>query len=195
MAERCVGVGLIMDLKNYYLKTILSLYKKYISYVIIKKNSNNEILLVLKKDFLYDFIKSLSKSSVFQAKLLNDICVVDLPEKQERFEINYNITCVKYNFRFFIKTFTTAYIPSTTTIFKSANWIERECWDMFGVFFVNHPDLRRILTDYGFEGFPLRKDFPLTGYIEVRYDDEKSNIVYEPLEMSQEYRLFNFNSP
>jgi NADH:ubiquinone oxidoreductase subunit C len=120
MTKRCVGMGL-MNLKNYYLKTILSLYKKYISYVIIKKNSHNEILLVLKKDFFYEFIKSLSKSSIFQARLLNDICIVDLPEKRERFELNYNLTSVKYNFRFFIKTFTTAYIPSTTSIFKSAN--------------------------------------------------------------------------
>jgi NADH:ubiquinone oxidoreductase subunit C len=184
-----------MGLRSYYLKGILNLYKKYISYVILKNNIDNEALLVIKKDFFYNLIVSLSSSSIFQAKLLNDICVVDLPEKQNRFELNYNITSVKYNFRFFIKTFTTAYIPSISGIFKSANWIERECWDMFGVFFVNHPDLRRILTDYGFEGFPLRKDFPLTGYIEVRYDDEKSNIVYEPLEMSQEYRLFNFTSP
>lgn len=184
-----------MNLKNYYLKLLLSLYKKYISYIVIKNNSLNELTLILRNESFCNLIQGLFKNSIFQAKLLNDICVVDLPEKSNRFELNYNITSIKYNFRFFFKTFTNAYIPSLAQIFKSANWMERECWDMFGVFFVNHPDLRRILTDYGFEGFPLRKDFPLTGYIEVRYDDEKSNIVYEPLEMSQEYRLFNFTSP
>jgi len=184
-----------MSLKNYYLKLLLSLYKKYIFYVVIKNNNNNEILAISKNNHFYNLVIGLCKSSIFQAKLLNDICVIDLPEKSNRFELSYNITSIKYNFRFFLKTHTNAYIPSLSSIFKSANWIERECWDMFGVFFLNHPDLRRILTDYGFEGFPLRKDFPLTGYIEVRYDDEKSNIVYEPLEMSQEYRLFNFTSP
>lgn len=184
-----------MNLKNYYLKLLISLYKKYISYVIAKSNNINEVLIISKNEFFYELVVGLFKNSIFQGKLLNDICIVDLPEKQNRFELIYNVTSIRYNFRFFFKTFTNAYIPSLSTVFKSANWIERECWDMFGVFFSNHPDLRRILTDYGFEGFPLRKDFPLTGYIEVRYDDEKSNIVYEPLEMSQEYRLFNFTSP
>jgi NADH:ubiquinone oxidoreductase subunit C len=96
-----------------------------------------------------------------------------------------------------IKTFSSelSFVESLTKVYKSANWLEREVWDLFGVFFSNHPDLRRILTDYGFEGFPLRKDFPLVGFVEVRYDDEKKSIVYEPLSFSQEYRTFAFNSP
>jgi NADH/F420H2 dehydrogenase subunit C len=153
------------------------------------------LTLVVKNNYIFELISSLKDNTSIQAKILGDICVIDYPAKNERFEVNYNLLSVKYNLRLFVKTYTQAYVPSLVPLFNSANWIERECWDMFGIFFLNHPDLRRILTDYGFDGFPLRKDFPLTGYIEIRYDDEKSNIVYEPLEMSQEYRLFNFTSP
>ncbi len=182
-------------MQKFYLKIILSFYKKFLSSIVLKKNNNNSLYLVTTPAHLYNFTKNLKQLSIFQTKTLNDICVIDFPDKATRFEINYNLSSVKYNFRFFLKVYTDSYIDSLCSLYKSANWIERECWDMFGVFFSNHPDLRRILTDYGFEGFPLRKDFPLTGYIEVRYDDERSNIVYEPLEMSQEYRLFNFTSP
>jgi NADH/F420H2 dehydrogenase subunit C len=181
-----------MSLQSYYIKTFLTLYKKLISSIFYKKADPKTLFLTSKDNSI---IYSLEKNSLTQFKVLNDICVVDYPEKSTRFELSYNLLSVKYNFRVFIKTFTNSYIKSITGIYDSADWIERECWDMYGIFFLNHPDLRRILTDYGFEGFPLRKDFPLTGYIEVRYDDEKSSIVYEPLEMSQEYRLFNFNSP
>jgi NADH/F420H2 dehydrogenase subunit C len=181
-----------MNRQAYYLKTFLTLYKKLTNAIFYKKSDKNSLYIISKDNSI---VYNLEKNSLTQFKLLNDICVVDYPEKVTRFEINYNLLSVKYNFRLFIKTFAPLYIQSLTYIYDSANWIERECWDMYGVFFINHPDLRRILTDYGFDGFPLRKDFPLTGYIEVRYDDEKSSIVYEPLEMSQEYRLFNFNSP
>lgn len=181
--------------QNFYLKSVLSLYKKFLNFAILKKNDKNSLFLICKLEHFYSLVKSLKQFSLFQAKLLNDICIVDFPDKTNRFELNYNLSSAKYNFRIFLKVYTHSYVDSIVSLYKSANWIERECWDMFGVFFLNHPDLRRILTDYGFEGFPLRKDFPLTGYIEVRYDDEKSNIVYEPLEMSQEYRLFNFTSP
>jgi len=179
----------------FYLKLIKSCYKKFVELIILKKSDNRNIQLLIKPENAYSLCQSLKRNSLVQLEVLNDICVVDYPENTNRFEINYNLLSTKYNFRFFIKTYTSAYLTSLTSLFNSANWIERECWDMFGVFFVNHPDLRRILTDYGFEGFPLRKDFPLTGYIEIRYDDESANIVYEPLEMSQEYRLFNFTSP
>jgi NADH:ubiquinone oxidoreductase subunit C len=179
----------------FYLNLIRSCYKKFVELIIFKKNDKNSLALLIKPINIYHLTKTLKTNSLTQVEMLNDICVVDYPEKPNRFEINYNLLSVKYNFRFFIKTYTSAYVNSLTSLFYSANWIERECWDMFGIFFVNHPDLRRILTDYGFEGFPLRKDFPLTGYIEIRYDDESANIVYEPLEMSQEYRLFNFTSP
>lgn len=181
--------------KLYYLKLFLTLYKKFLNFAILKKNEANSIYLLANSQDLPQLLNSLKRSSLTKFTILNDICVVDYPENKNRFELTYNILSVKYNFRIFLKTYTSAYISSVSNIYSSSNWIERECWDMFGVFFINHPDLRRILTDYGFEGFPLRKDFPLTGYIEVRYDDEKSNIVYEPLELSQEYRLFNFTSP
>jgi NADH/F420H2 dehydrogenase subunit C len=181
--------------KLYYVKLFVNLYKKLIKALILKKKEDNTIHLLVESENSHKLIASLHANSLTQFKILNDICVVDYPEKMDRFEINYNLLSVKYNFRVFIKSYTSAYISSISGLYNSANWIERECWDMFGIFFTNHPDLRRILTDYGFEGFPLRKDFPLTGYIEIRYDDEKSNIVYEPLEMSQEYRLFNFTSP
>jgi len=180
---------------NFYLNSFLKIYKKFVNYIILKKNETNQLALIVEPVAIYHLAYLLNKDSSNQFKTLNDICVVDYPGKINRFEIIYNLTSIKYNFRLFLKSYTANYINSISSIFKSANWIERECWDMFGIFFLEHPDLRRILTDYGFEGFPLRKDFPLTGYIEVRYDDEKSSIVYEPIEMSQEYRLFNFSSP
>lgn len=181
--------------RNFYLNIFLKLYKKFLFQVFFKKNEKNTIYLIVKPEFLFEMIRALKNNSLIKCRVLNDICITDYPEKIDRFELSYNLLSVKNEFRIFVKTYTTAYIPSLTSLFNSANWIERECWDMFGVFFLNHPDLRRILTDYGFDGFPLRKDFPLNGYIEIRYDDEKANIVYEPLELSQEYRLFNFNSP
>lgn len=179
---------------EFYIQFFKKVYAKYLSGALFKK-SNNSLVLITENSNVFNFIKSLESNSITKLKVLGDICVTDYPEKVNRFEISYNILSVDYNFRIFVKTFTQSYIDSITQIYSSAGWVERECWDMFGIFFLNHPDLRRILTDYGFDGFPFRKDFPLTGYIEVRYDDEKSNIVYEPLEMSQEYRLFNFTSP
>lgn len=190
-----MGLNFFMSRKIYYIKLLVDLYKKFIKALIVKKNESNNAYLLVETANFYNLVSSLRRNSLTQFKVLNDVCIVDYPEKIDRFELSYNLSSIKYNFRIFIKTYTSAYVPSVSTLFNSANWIERECWDMFGVFFTNHPDLRRILTDYGFDGFPLRKDFPLTGYIEIRYDDEKANIVYEPLELSQEYRLFNFTSP
>jgi NADH/F420H2 dehydrogenase subunit C len=129
-------------------------------------------------------------------KMLIDILVIDYPEKEKRFSLIYCFLSVKYNVRIKVKIFLDELtpVPSITNIYKSACWMEREVWDMNGVFFENHPDLRRILTDYGFEGFPLRKDFPLSGYTEVRYDDSQKRVISESIEMSQEYRVFNFKS-
>lgn len=109
----------------------------------------------------------------------------------------YNLLSVRYNARIRVKTYTDELTPieSATCLYNSANWFEREAWDMFGIFFANHPDLRRILTDYGFEGHPFRKDFPLSGYVEVRYDDELRRVVSEPVEMTQEFRRYDFSSP
>ncbi|KAG8233849.1 hypothetical protein J437_LFUL006872 [Ladona fulva] len=128
---------------------------------------------------------------------LADLTAVDVPSREYRFEIVYNLLSLRYNSRIRIKTYTDELTPieSCFEIYKAADWYEREVWDMFGVFFANHPDLRRILTDYGFEGHPFRKDFPLSGYVEVRYDDEKKRVVVEPLELAQEFRRFELSSP
>lgn len=128
---------------------------------------------------------------------LIDIAGVDVPTRQYRFEIVYNLLSLRYNARIRVKTYTDELTPIETacSVFKGANWYEREIWDMFGVFFANHPDLRRILTDYGFEGHPFRKDFPLSGFVEVRYDDEVRRVVVEPLELAQEFRKFDLQTP
>jgi NADH-quinone oxidoreductase subunit C len=128
---------------------------------------------------------------------LVDICGVDYPEREERFEIVYNLLSVTQNQRVRVKVATdeATPVPSATGVFRSAGWFERETWDLFGVFFSDHPDLRRILTDYGFEGHPMRKDFPLTGHVEVRYDEELKRVVYEPVKLHQDFRRFDFLSP
>ncbi len=132
-----------------------------------------------------------------QFKQLVDVTAVDRPEQPERFEVVYNLLSLKLNQRIRVKATTDERTPvdSACGVFSSANWPEREVWDLFGVFFTGHPDLRRILTDYGFEGHPLRKDFPLTGFKEVRYDEEQKRVVYEPVKLPQEFRHFDFVSP
>jgi len=128
---------------------------------------------------------------------LVDIAGVDMPTRKFRFEVVYNLLSFRFNSRIRVKTYTDELTPldSCNDIFKAANWNEREAWDMFGIYFSNHPDLRRILTDYGFEGHPLRKDFPLTGYVELRYDDELRRVVQEPVELAQEFRKFDLAAP
>lgn len=123
---------------------------------------------------------------------VSDITAVDFPTRDQRFEVVYNLLSVRYNSRIRVKTYAdeATPVPSVTGLFEGALWYEREVYDMFGVFFTGHPDLRRIMTDYGFEGHPLRKDFPLTGYTELRYDEEKKRIVVEPLELTQAFRNF-----
>lgn len=125
-----------------------------------------------------------------------DIAGVDVPAREKRFEIVYNLLSIRHNARLRVKTYTDEMTPidSIQPIFKGADWYEREIWDMFGVLFTGHPDLRRILTDYGFEGHPFRKDFPLTGYEEVRFDEELRRVVYEPIELPQEFRKFEIGS-
>ncbi len=132
-----------------------------------------------------------------QFKQLMDVCGADYPEREERFEVVYNLLSLTHNQRVRVKLRTDAAspVPTVTGVFSSANWWERETWDMYGVYFRDHPDLRRMLTDYGFEGHPLRKDFPLTGYVEVRYDDLEKRVVYEPVKLTQDFRSFDFLSP
>lgn len=124
--------------------------------------------------------------------MIADITAVDYPTRDQRFEIVYNMLSVRHNARIRVKTYAdeATPVPSITSLYDGANWYEREVYDLFGVFFTDHPDLRRIMTDYGFDGHPLRKDFPLTGYTEIRYDEEKKRIVVEPLELTQAFRNF-----
>ena len=126
-----------------------------------------------------------------------DLCGVDFPERAERFDVVYNLLSVALNqrVRVIVTTDETQPVPSVHRIWPSATWWERECYDLFGVLFSGQPDLRRILTDYGFEGHPLRKDFPLTGYVEVRYDVDRRQVVYEPVKLTQDFRNFDFESP
>lgn len=133
----------------------------------------------------------------FRCEALLDIFAVDLPSRQSRFELTYVLLSTKRNLRIYLRVHTDerGVIPSLTPIFANANWLEREIWDMYGIPFSGHPDLRRILTDYGFFGHPLRKDFPLTGFFEIRYDDTSRRIVSESLNLLQELRLFSFGMP
>ena len=130
-------------------------------------------------------------------KVLIDICGVDHPNRPRRFDVVYHLLSVAKNCRIRVKVETdeTLQIPSASSVYPAANWFEREAFDMFGILFSDHPDLRRLLTDYGFTGHPMRKDFPLTGYVEVRYDDEQKRVVYEPVKLIQEFRDFDFLSP
>jgi NADH-quinone oxidoreductase subunit C len=128
---------------------------------------------------------------------LVDLCGVDYPDRDLRFDVVYHLLSLKHNQRIRVKVMTdeATPVPSVVEVFPNAGWFEREAWDMYGTFFSGHPDLRRILTDYGFEGHPLRKDFPLTGYVEMRYDDEQKRVIYEPLKLRQDFRTFDFLSP
>jgi len=159
--------------------------------------NKNELCINIPFNKIIPILFFLKNHTNSQFKILSDICVVDYINKKERFEIIYNLLSIRFNNRLKIKVCINELQPidSIVNIYKAAGWSEREAWDMFGIFFNNHPDLRRILTDYGFEGHPLRKDFPLSGYLEVYYNELKKRVVYEPLNLAQQYRLFEFNSP
>jgi NADH-quinone oxidoreductase subunit C len=135
------------------------------------------------------------KDALFE--VLIDICGVDYPERAKRFEVVYHLLSPRKNQRIRVKCETDADtpVPSVVDVFPAANWFEREAYDLYGILFSGHPDLRRILTDYGFQGHPMRKDFPLTGYVEVRYDDDAKRVVYDPVRLPQEFRSFDFMSP
>ena len=158
---------------------------------------SGELVVGARLEAIDQVLKFLRDDINCQFKLLMDICGVDYPEREQRFEIVYNLLSLTHNLRIRIKVACgeDEPVPTATGVFSSAAWWEREVWDLYGVMFSGHPDLRRILTDYGFEGHPLRKDFPLTGYVEMRYDDEKKRVVYEPVKLTQEYRSFDFLSP
>ena len=132
-----------------------------------------------------------------QFRVLVDICGVDYPQRAKRFDVVYNLLSLTHNQRIRVKVQTDedTPVPSVNSVFAAAGWFERETYDLYGVWFADHPDLRRILTDYGFEGHPLRKDFPLTGFVELRWDDVQKRVVYEPVKLTQEFRRFDFLSP
>lgn len=157
----------------------------------------NELEILIAPEGVLPVLSFLKDHHHAQFESLVDLAAVDVPNREYRFEIVYNLLSVRFNARLRVKTYTDELTPldSACGIFKAADWYEREIWDMFGVFFNNHPDLRRILTDYGFEGHPFRKDFPLSGYVEVRYDDEVKRVVVEPLELTQEFRKFDLVGP
>ena len=165
---------------------------------IIKSEINFEKLYIeVDVENLVSSILFLKTSDKCRFKQLIDITAVDYPEKEKRFKIVYLLLSHEKNLRIAINTpiDEKVVVPSITKIFPSANWMEREVFDMYGVSFKGHPDLRRILTDYGFEGYPLRKDFPLTGHTEVRYSEAKKKVISEPVKLDQEYRDFDFESP
>jgi NADH dehydrogenase (ubiquinone) Fe-S protein 3 len=158
---------------------------------------NNEISITVEPSKVQSTLRFLKDHYFCQYKVLSAISGTDYPQKSARFEISYELLSLRLNNRLRVKTQVDEItsLESAVYIYRCADWWEREIWDLFGVFFTNHPDLRRILTDYGFEGHPLRKDFPLSGYIEVRYDERKKRVVCEPLSLAQEFRTFDFKNP
>ena len=159
--------------------------------------SRDELVIVVRRESIVRVLTFLRDDVNCQFKQLMDVCGVDYPGRRERFEVVYNLLSLTHNRRIRAKVWTDeqSAVPTVTGVFNSAGWWERETYDLYGIWFREHPDLRRILTDYGFEGHPLRKDFPLTGYVEVRYDDELKRIVYEPVKLTQDFRNFDFLSP
>ena len=158
---------------------------------------NNELLIETEESELLDVVQFLKSNEKCKFRQLIDIAGVDYPENEKRFELIYLFLSHEHNIRIklLIKFQINQNIVSLTKIFPSANWMEREVFDMYGIKFKNHPDLRRILTDYGFKGHPLRKDFPLTGFNEVRYSEKEKKVIYEPVKLEQNYRNFDFESP
>ncbi len=158
---------------------------------------HDELTLRIAREEIVNVMKFLRDDPRCRFEILIDICCVDWPARASRFDVVYHLLSPRLNQRIRVKLETDQSKPieSIVGLFSAANWFEREAYDMFGVLFSGHPDLRRLLTDYGFQGHPMRKDFPLTGYVEVRYDDEQKRVVYEPVELTQEFRSFDFESP
>lgn len=186
-----------------FLSTVKEQHKKnfaeYLTSIlpILSYDYNNQTLVisVLPENLIF-VLKSLKLHSCCQFSCLSAVSGVDYPQRERRFEVVYDLLSVKYNSRIRVKTFVDEITPLTSavSVFPAATWWEREVWDLFGVFFEQNDEIKRILTDYGFEGHPLRKDFPLSGYVESRYDDKIKRVVCEPLEHAQEFRSFDFTS-
>lgn len=159
--------------------------------------AQDELTLMVPAQHLLPLLTFLKNDSRCKFTQLMDICGVDFPDRIARFEVVYHLLSMSFNRRVRLKVAVseTVSLPTATKLYATAGWFEREVFDMFGILFDDHPDLRRILTDYGFEGFPLRKDFPLTGYVELRYDGEQKRVAYEPVQLKQDFRNFDFLSP
>ncbi len=157
----------------------------------------HELVVAVDRESIVKVLTFLRDDANCGFRVLVDICGVDWPERETRFDVVYNLLSLTHNQRIRVKVQTDERrpLPSVAGVFSSAGWYEREAWDMYGIMFSGHSDLRRLLTDYGFEGHPLRKDFPLTGHVELRYDDEEKRVVYEPVSLTQEFRAFDFLSP
>jgi len=167
------------------------------SAILSSRIDHGELTLNVARDRIVEVLTFLRDDPQCRFEVLIDICGVDWPSREKRFDVVYHLLSPRLNQRVRVKLETDEETPiaSATGVFSAANWFEREAYDMYGILFSGHPDLRRILTDYGFQGHPMRKDFPLTGYVEVRYDDEQKRVVYEPVELTQEFRSFDFESP
>ncbi|XP_053305446.1 NADH dehydrogenase [ubiquinone] iron-sulfur protein 3, mitochondrial [Spea bombifrons] len=188
---------------NVVLKNQLSAFGEYVAEILpkyvqqVQVTCFDELEIMIHPDGVVPVITFLRDHTNAQFKSLADLTAVDIPTRTNRFEIVYNFLSLRFNSRIRVKTYADELTPieSIVSLHQAANWYEREVWDMYGVFFANHPDLRRILTDYGFEGHPFRKDFPLSGYVEVRYDDEVKRVVAEPVQLAQEFRKFDLSNP
>ncbi|WP_417457185.1 NADH-quinone oxidoreductase subunit C [Kordiimonas sp.] len=156
-----------------------------------------ELTVTARAEHIQKVLTFLRDNQECMFKQLIDICGADYPERAKRFDVVYHLLSMQLNQRVRVKVETDADtpVPSVNDVFPAAGWYEREAWDMYGIFFADHPDLRRMLTDYGFQGHPLRKDFPLTGFVELRYSEDKKRVVYEPVKLKQEFRDFDFMSP
>ena len=183
------------------MSNLIGLEKKINSQLTTKINrskiNHNQLYLNIDAEDILDVIIFLKTNSETKFRQLIDVTAVDYPENDRRFKLVYLFLSHEFNQRIIIDYFINdnEIVPTITSIFPSANWMEREIFDMYGIKFKNHPDLRRILTDYGFEGHPLRKDFPLTGHNEVRYSEDKKKVIYEPVKLEQNYRNFDYESP
>jgi NADH-quinone oxidoreductase subunit C len=165
--------------------------------VLSSSTAFGEHTIMVGRESIGDVLTTLRDDAGCQFEILIDICGVDYPARANRFDVVYHLLSPRLNQRIRVKLETNEAdaVPSVIPVFPAANWFEREAYDMFGILFSGHPDLRRLLTDYGFQGHPLRKDFPLTGHVEVRYDDEAKRVVYEPVKLAQDFRSFDFESP
>ena len=191
-AEQSVSelAGTLQELREY-------LEIKLPGIVLDSRIALDELTISVVADSIVEVVRALKEESRLRFISLSDICGLDYPERSDRFDVVYHLLSPTRNLRIRIRLSTDEHapVPSVTEVFPGALWYEREAYDMFGILFTGHPDLRRLLTDYGFDGYPLRKDFPTSGYVELRYSEERRRVVYEPVRLEQEFRSFDYLSP